>query len=118
MSRCFDHSGDKIKDYNLTRFESATEGPASDKSLKDDADWNTEVQIKLVPLPKSEYPEAAVFDYGMQDGAKLITLMACLVGYVLRHWHVDFTDAGLGRSPSHWLPCNLEAIPAENDSFT
>ena len=48
---------DKIKDYNLTRFESATEGPASDKSLKDDVEWNTEVEIKLVPHPRSEYPD-------------------------------------------------------------
>lgn len=101
--RCFDHSGDKIKDYNLTRFESAAEGPASDKNLKDDAEWNTEVEIKLVPHPKSEYPETAVFDYGMQDGAKLVTLKACLVGYFLRHWHVDFTDDASGNPRAQQL---------------
>ncbi|BCO27276.1 hypothetical protein MIZ03_2164 [Rhodoferax lithotrophicus] len=32
--RCFDHLDDKIKDFNLTRFESATEGSASTKKFE------------------------------------------------------------------------------------
>lgn len=101
--RCFDHLEDKIKDYNLTRFESATEGAVSTKCLKDDQGWNTEVEIKLVPHPKSEHPETALFDYGMQDGAKVVALKACLVGYFLRHWNVDFTDKATGNPKAHQL---------------
>lgn len=94
--RCLDHSIDKFKDYNLTRFKSASEGILSEKGLKDDKEWNTEVQLKLVPHPKSQFPETAEFDYGMEGGIKYVSLRACLVGYFLRHWHVDFTNKATG----------------------
>lgn len=101
--RCFDHLNDKVKDYNLTRFESATEGTPSAKSLENDPEWNKEVQVKLVPHPKSKHPETTHFDYGMQDGFKLISLKACLVGYFLRHWHVDSTDDARGNPQAQQL---------------
>lgn len=101
--RCFDHAGNKVKDYNLTRFESATEGLASDKSLKNDVEWNTEVELRLVPHPKSQYPAIAEFDYGMEDGMKAVRLRSCLVGYFLRHWHVDFTDDASGNPKAQQL---------------
>jgi hypothetical protein len=101
--RCLDHSSDKFKDYNLTRFESATEGIPAEKGLKDDKEWNTEVQLKLVPHPKSKFPKIAEFDYGMEGGVKYVPLRACLVGYFLRHWHVDFTNDATGNPKAQQL---------------
>lgn len=101
--RCFDHSHDQFRDYNLTRFESAAESTPSDKCLKDDKEWNTEVKLKLVPHPKSQFPETAEFDFGMEGGAKHVSLRACLVGYFLRHWHVDFTNDATGNPKAQQL---------------
>ncbi|BCO27275.1 hypothetical protein MIZ03_2163 [Rhodoferax lithotrophicus] len=39
----------------------------------------------------------------MQNGVKLVELKACLVGYFLRHWHVDFTDKATENPKAHQL---------------
>ncbi|MDN7182639.1 WYL domain-containing protein [Caballeronia sp. SEWSISQ10-4 2] len=108
--RCFDHDRKEFLDYALTRFESAEVGGASDIGLADDKEWSTEVTLKLVPHPKADHPEATCVDFDMLDGAKLVTLNACLVGYFLRHWHVDYSvDAsGSPRAQQLFLANRIE----------
>jgi hypothetical protein len=94
--RCFDHDRKEFLDYALTRFECAEVGGASEIGLADDKGWTTEVTLKLVPHPKAEHPETTWADFDMVDGTKLIKLNACLVGYFLRHWHVDYSADASG----------------------
>lgn len=90
--RCFDHAKQQFRDYSLTRFKSAQVGAHSAVSQADDREWNTEVQLKLVPHPKLEHPEAIKIDYGMDEGHKVVPLKACIAGYFLRHWPIDYSD--------------------------
>jgi hypothetical protein len=90
--RCFYHERNEHRDYNLARFKSVRQADLSDASLKDDTGWNTEVTLKLVPHPRAEHPETIRLDYDMVDGMKAVPIRACLVGYFLRHWHIDYSD--------------------------
>lgn len=92
--RCFDHAKPKFKDYNLARFISVAECGASEVSIDQDPEWTKEVVVMLVPHPKAEHPETICLDYGIEDGAKCVSLRLCLVPYFLRHWHIDTTPTG------------------------
>src|SRR3546814_4948746 len=72
--RCFDHEAGEYKDYNLARFHTADEEDQSDIRLEDDAAWNNEVRVELVPHPKATYPEAIRTDSDIDDCAKNVSL--------------------------------------------
>lgn len=94
--RCYDHEHKQYRDYNLSRFKEAEDADASDITLNEDIEWNNEVTLKLVPHPKIEHTETIIMDYDIKDGAKYVKLKVCLVGYFLRHWHIDFSDNASG----------------------
>jgi hypothetical protein len=102
--RCFDHDSEHedFRDYNITRFTAVAEGGPSNILLEDDPDWNTEVQLKLVPHPNAEHAETIKMDYGIDD-AKFISLKPCIVGYFLRHWHIDYSDDASGNPRAQQL---------------
>lgn len=103
--RCFDygHQDNPFRDYNLARFGGVIEGEPGDVSLDDDKEWMNEVCLKLVPHPKAEHPETIRMDYDILEGGKLVNLRACLVGYFLRHWHIDYSDEGDGNPRAQQL---------------
>lgn len=101
--RCFDHEHKEFRDYNLTRFNIVRQVDRSEVSLDDDKEWNTEVRLRLVPHPEAKHPETIRMDYDIQDDAKYVTLRACLVGYFLRHWHIDCSDIGSGNPRAQHL---------------
>ncbi|QID19387.1 WYL domain-containing protein [Nitrogeniibacter mangrovi] len=101
--RCFDHERGEFRDYNLTRFQTVEPGDLSNVSLDGDEEWNTEVRLRLIPHPKADHPATIRLDYDIADDAKYVTLKACLVGYFLRHWHIDFTDGALGNPKAEQL---------------
>lgn len=101
--RCFDHHNSDYRDFSLTRFRSATEGAVSAVSLKDDREWNKDVVLQLVPHPHAEHPEAIQADYDIVETTKIVSLRSCLVGYFLRHWHVDFSDDASGNPRAQQL---------------
>lgn len=101
--RCFDHEHEEFRDYNLTRFQVVKQIEPSEVSLEDDKEWNTEVCLKLVPHPAATHPETIRLDYDITDDAKYLTLRACLVGYFLRHWHIDCTDGASGNPRAQQL---------------
>jgi predicted DNA-binding transcriptional regulator YafY len=90
--RCFDHAKNQFRDFSLSRFKSAVAGSYSSASQANDKEWNTEVQLKLVPHPRLEHPDAIKIDYGMDDGYKFVPVRACIAGYFLRHWPIDCSD--------------------------
>lgn len=101
--RCFDHRHKEYRDYSMTRFTSASESEPSDVGIENDEEWNTEVEVRLAPHPESEHPEAIRLDYDIHEELKRVTLRACLVGYFLRHWNVDFTETGSGNPRAQQL---------------
>jgi hypothetical protein len=101
--RCFDHEHEQFRDYNLARFNAVRQSDPSEASLDEDKEWNTEVHLKLVPHPKAEHCETIRLDYDIQGDAKYVALRACLVGYFLRHWHIDCSDTGSGNPRAQHL---------------
>ncbi len=96
--RCLDHdhNTDAFRDYNLARFGKVSIGEVGNVSLEDDPAWMNEVTLKLIPHPNAEHPETVKMDYAINEEAKFVTLKSCLVGYFLRHWHIDYSDTGTG----------------------
>lgn len=101
--RCFDHDHEEHRDFNLTRFMSACEDEYSSATLAEDKEWNTEVELHLCPHPKALHPETIRLDYDITGDIKPVVLRSCLVGYFLRHWHVDFTDDASGNPKAQQL---------------
>lgn len=101
--RCFLHEKKEFRDYNLTRFTSVEERGTSDATLEQDDKWNQEVRLKLVPHPRADHPETIALDYGMSENVKYVTLRSCLVGYFLRHWHIDYSDDASGNPKAEQL---------------
>ncbi len=101
--RCFDHEHKQFRDYNLTRFSRVEQGDLSDVRLEADKEWKTEVRLRLVPHPRAAHPETICIDYEITEDAKYVTLRACLVGYFLRQWHIDFSDSASGNPRAQQL---------------
>nr|WP_294864228.1 WYL domain-containing protein [uncultured Pseudogulbenkiania sp.] len=101
--RCFDHSRNEFRDYNLGRFNEVQQGATSGIRLEDDREWMTEVSLKLVPHPKASHPDTIRMDYDITEEAKTVSLRACLVGYFLRHWHIDYSEEGTGNPKAQQL---------------
>ena len=104
--RCFDHDNDRYADFNLGRFTHAKIHTPSSACLDNDPEWNNEVKLDLVAHPESEHPETVNMDFDMDNGVKQIILPACLVGYFLRHWHIDYSDTASGNPKAQQLYLN------------
>lgn len=101
--RCFDEQNSDFRDFNLTRFYSAKSDSQSDASLAHDEAWNTEVTLELSPHPKAEFPDTISLDYAIEGEVKAVQLKACLVGYFLREWNIDFSDEAKGNPRAQHL---------------
>lgn len=101
--RCFDHAKSNHRDFNLTRFLSVLEADSSNAVLEGDDEWNKLVTLKLRPHPNAEHPETIKFDYAINDEVKSVELRSCLVGYFLRHWHIDYSDDCTGNPKANQL---------------
>lgn len=104
--RCFAHEYKEFRDYNLARFKAVVQGDKSEVSLTEDTAWNTEVSLALVPHPKAAHPETIRLDYDFDGNEKYVSLRMCLVGYFVRHWHIDCTEDGLGNPRAQQLFLN------------
>jgi hypothetical protein len=101
--RCFDHKSEAFKDYNLARFSSVEDIEESELSAADDADIKVKVVVELVAHPNAEHPETIKFDHGMDGEVLEIELPRCVVGYFLRHWHIDFSEDASANPRSNQL---------------
>ncbi|TXS92867.1 WYL domain-containing protein [Parahaliea maris] len=80
------------RDFVLSRFRDAPEMmDESPHGADGDSEWNTRVTIRIVPDPRlrPEQQEVVQADFGMEDGALLISTRARLVSYALRLLHID-----------------------------
>jgi len=101
--RCYDHKNNEYRDYNLSRFKKVEDSGSSDITLNDDDEWNNEVNLKLIPHPKLEHPETVIMDYDITGDAKYVNIKICLVGYFLRHWHIDYSEDAKGNPRAQQL---------------
>jgi hypothetical protein len=101
--RCFDHDKEKYIDHTLARFHAVEVIEASEIKLEDDLEWTKEVVLKLVPHPHAEHPETIRTDYDITEDVKYVALKPCLVGYFLRHWHIDFSGDASGNPKAQHL---------------
>lgn len=84
------------RDFVLSRFRDIPEiMDESPHGGADDTDWNTEVTLRIVADPRlsTDQREVIATDYGMQDGALLITTRAKLVPYALKLLHISPGEA-------------------------
>ena len=90
--RAYDRKYNAFRDYVCTRFTRITLGEMSvsehETSSADDQ-FNTSVQLVLVPHPSLEQPKAIELDYGMHEGQYVLHVKAAFAAYVLRQWQVD-----------------------------
>jgi hypothetical protein len=61
----------------------------SNELVTADTQFNTFVNLVLVPHPSIANPKAIEMDYAMQDGAKTMRVRSALAAYILRQWQVD-----------------------------
>ncbi|WP_177168692.1 helix-turn-helix transcriptional regulator [Thorsellia anophelis] len=126
--RAYDRKHQAFRDFVLTRIQSAevvfehlcqslclTEQPLpeQEQAISDSA-WQTEITLEVVPHPSIKYPSAIRLDYGMENGARLITIKQALAPYLLRLWNVDCSAKGTlkGAEFHLWLR-NSNAVSKE-----
>lgn len=102
-TRCYDHEKSDFRDFSFTRFSRVQIEGRSSVAIHDDVDWMTEMELELVPHPKATHPETIRVDFGIEDGPKRVKLRRCLVGYFLKHWHIDATDDASGNPNAQQL---------------
>jgi len=102
-TRCFDHAHEEFRDFSLTRFSAVWPLDKSPFSIAQDADWHNSVTLKLVPHPRATHPEAIDVDFDLVNNAKDVRLKRCLVGYFLKHWHIDTTADASGNPNAQQL---------------
>ena len=95
-ARCYDHEKSDFRDFSFTRFNRVKIEDRSSISVQADSDWMNEVELELIPHPKATHPETIRVDFDIGDTPKRIQLKRCIVGYFLKHWHVDSTDGASG----------------------
>jgi predicted DNA-binding transcriptional regulator YafY len=80
------------RDFVLSRFRGEAELMDTAPNPPDgDTAWNTQVAVRVVPDPRLDPQQRSIIeqDYGMQDGALILTTRGALVQYLLQLLHID-----------------------------
>ncbi|BDX07391.1 WYL domain-containing protein [Planctobacterium marinum] len=90
--RAFDRHHQEFRDFVCTRFTTITEleeVSAPYEQSSEDKQWNTMVDLHLIPHPEIGQTQAVEMDYNMVNGELNLKVRAALASYVLRQWQVD-----------------------------
>lgn len=124
--RGFDRKSQEFRDFVCTRLQNVTEIKKHDDlttaaiSLKacelrtSDEQWNKIVSIVLKPHPSIKHKLAIELDYDMDKGELQLEVRAALLGYLLRQWNVDCSEAAklTGEEYQLWLS-NISQVKKE-----
>lgn len=115
--RAFDRKSQGFRDFVCTRIVTAklaTEPQREEEKQKYDFEWTQEVELKFMPHPGHQFPNAIELDYKMENRMLTLTLKIAEAKYLLRHWNVDVTtDHSLDPNVHHlWLK-NTNEIQSE-----
>lgn len=112
--RAFDRRHQQFRDFVCTRFTDIDELPevsAPYEQMEQDEQWNSMVQLNLIPHPELSNTQAVEMDYGMTNGQLDLTVRAALASYVLRQWQVDCSEGFRVRGQGCQLAlANIEAL--------
>ena len=90
--RAYDRKYASFRDYVCTRFTRIggnTGISVEQERAPADTQFNTSVELVLIPHPSLSQPKAIELDYGMHDGQYRLRVKAAFAAYVLRQWQVD-----------------------------
>lgn len=93
--RAFDRKHQQFRDFVCTRFtrvDELLEVSAPYEQQNQDEQWNTMVDLTLVPHPELQQTLAVEMDYSMTDGQLVLSVRSALASYVLRQWQVDCSE--------------------------
>lgn len=124
--RGFDRKSQEFRDFVCTRLQNVTEIKKHDDSTKaaislkacelrtNDEQWNKIVSIVLKPHPSIKHKLAIELDYDMKKGELQLEVRAALLGYLLRQWNVDCSEAAklTGEEYQLWLS-NISQVKKE-----
>jgi len=81
----------EFRDFVLSRMVSTGERRPSDADPTDDMEWNTMVELKVVPHPQLTDAQRSAIerDFGMKQGRLIIPTRAALAFYHIRHLNLD-----------------------------
>ena len=114
--RAFDRHHQQFRDFVCTRFtqvQELQEVSAPYEQQAQDAQWNKQVSLILIPHPELQQTRAVEMDYNMKDGKRILTVRAALASYLLRQWQVDCSEGYRVRGQGCQLA--LENIDACHD---
>ena len=99
--RAYCHKRDQFLDFVLSRFAKIHERKSSGKGQRADEDWNTFVELQLVPLPElnSGQRTAVADDYQMRDSILQLSCRRALTFYTLQALGVELRPSGRAISP-------------------
>lgn len=101
------------RDFVLSRFRGEPELlDPSDRTGADDADWHTQVTLRLAPDPRLSpaQQEVVMQDYGMCDGVLAITTRGTLVPYVLQRLNIDAHGERSAPESQQLSICDRESV--------
>jgi hypothetical protein len=90
--RAYCEESQGFRDFVLSRMTGlATLGAASTRTIQQDIQWSTLVNVILVPDPRlnAEQKQVIQRDYQMIEGRLSIPTRACMVGYLLQSLHIN-----------------------------
>ncbi|MDO6719779.1 WYL domain-containing protein [Psychrosphaera sp. 1_MG-2023] len=91
--RAFCEKNQGYRDFVLTRFFNTPEfeSGTSEHTEAFDTDWNTKLDVSLVPDPRLTPNQKQVIehDYGMEEGKLTLTVRASLLAYLLKALRIE-----------------------------
>ena len=112
--RAYDPKNSRFGDFVINRIsnvKAAAIPTAAKKTLAEDAQWNRQIELQLVPHPELLHPKAIEADYGMSGGLLRMLTRAAVAGYALSRWSVDCSPKHtLDHHRYHLWLCNPQAL--------
>ena len=109
--RAFDRTKNEFRDLVLTRMDALRTWPQTSshgvaqahQRQAADQQWQTEIELTLIPHPAHRHPKSIERDFGMTDGQLIVKGRAAVVGHVLRQWQVDCSPDSTMRGAEYRL---------------
>lgn len=90
--RAYDRKSNSFRDFVASRFTYVSELQGAvhvHEASPYDHQWQTIVDLVLIPHPSIQHPKAIEMDYNMLEGQLTLPARAAVAAYVLRQWQVD-----------------------------
>lgn len=89
---CDEHK--EFRDFVLSRITSISEGRPTTADPTNDVEWNTVVEMKIIPHPALDEAQRSAIehDYGMTNGLLTVKTRAALSFYLIRQLNLDLDN--------------------------